>query len=101
MRVYKDIRYSSLSRDIKKYLLDKLSNKKLDIAELLIYAFVKFVEREDNQVITLYLEYLEVIDDLGKDSFTDGVFTTDVVVITADDYILFFKKIKRKPWTKE
>ncbi len=97
MRVYKNIYYPFLFRDIKKHPPDKPSNKKSNITELLIYAFVKLAEREDNQVITLYLKYLKAIDDSGKDSFTDGIFTADVVVITADDYISFFKKIKRKP----
>jgi len=97
VRVYRDVRYPSLSRDIKKYLLDKSPDKKSDIAELSIYAFVKLTEREDNQIITLYLKYLKVINDPNKDSFTDGIFTTDVAAITANNYISFFKKIKRKP----
>ena len=101
MRVYGNIYYLFLPRDIKKYPLDKLQDKKSDITELLIYVFVKLAEREDNQIITLYLEYLEVINDPGKDLFTNGVFTADVVIITADDYVLFFKKIKRKSWIKE
>ena len=92
MRIYGDIRYPLLPRDIKKYPLDKSSDKKLDIAEFLVYVFVKLAEREDNQIITFYLEYLEAINDIGKDLFTDGVFTADVVVITVDDYVLFFKK---------
>ncbi len=62
---------------------------------------MKLAEKEDNQIITLYPEYLKIINDPNKDFFTDGIFTTDVVVITADDYVLFFKKIKRKPWTKK
>ncbi len=69
--------------------------------EFLIYAFVKFAEREDNQIIMFYSEHLEVIDDSGKDPFTDGMFTADVVAITTNDYVLFFKKIKRKSWTKK
>ncbi len=101
MRIYGNIRHPSLFRDIKKYPSDKPPDKKFNIAEFLIYAFVKLAEREDNQIIALYLEYLEVINDSGKDFFTDEVFTVDVVVITADDYVLFFKKIKRKSWTKE
>ncbi len=101
VRIYGDIRYPFLLRDIKKHPPDKSPDKKLDIAEFLVYAFVKLAEREDNQVIALYLEYLEAIDDPGKDSFTDGVFTADVAAITADDYVLFFEKIKRKPWIKE
>src|SRR6266536_5189708 len=91
VRVYGDVRYSFLSRDIKKYPLDKSSDKKLDIAEFLVYVFVKLAEREDNQIITFYLEYLEAINDSGKNLFTNEVFTADVVVITADDYVLFFE----------
>src|SRR6266536_994120 len=91
VRVYGDIRYPPLPRDIKKHAPDKSLDKKSDITELLIYAFVKLVEREDNQVIILYLEYLEIINDPGKDPFTDGVFTVDVAVITADDYVSFFE----------
>ena len=101
VRVYKNIYHPSSPRDIKKYPPDKLSDKKSDIAELSVYVFVKLAEREDNQIIALYLEHLEAIDDSGKDLFTDGVFTVDVVVIIADDYISFFKKIKRKPWTEK
>ncbi len=48
VRVYGDVRYPSLPRDIKKYLSDKPPNKKSDITELSVYAFVKFAEREDN-----------------------------------------------------
>ena len=62
---------------------------------------MKLAEREDNQIIALYSEYLKTINDPGKDPPTNGVFTTDVAAITADDYVLFFEKIKRKPWTKE
>jgi len=101
VRVYRDMRYSSLSRDIKKYPPDKSPDKKSDITKLSVYVFVKLAEKEDNQIIIFYLKYLEVIDDLDKDFFTSGVFTTDVVIITADDYVSFFEKIKRKPWIKE
>ncbi len=62
---------------------------------------MKLAERKDNQIITLYPKYLETINDPNNDLFTDGIFTTNVVTIMTDDYILFFKKIKRKPWTKE
>ena len=62
---------------------------------------MKLAEREDNQIIALYPKHLEVINDPGKDPFIDRVFTIDVAAITADDYILFFEKIKRKPWIKE
>ncbi len=48
VRVYGDIRHFSPSRDIKKYPPDKLPDKKSDIAELLVYVFVKLAEREDN-----------------------------------------------------
>jgi len=48
VRVYGDIYYPPLFRNIKKHLLDKLPDKKSDIAELLIYVFVKLAEREDN-----------------------------------------------------
>jgi len=48
VRIYRDVRYPSPLRDIKKYLLDKLLDKKSDIAELSVYVFVKLVEREDN-----------------------------------------------------
>ena len=101
MKVYKNIRYFSLPRDIKKHLLDKPPDKKSDIAELSTYVFIKLAERENNQIITFYPEHLKIINDLGKNPSTDGVFTVDVVVITADDYVSFFEKIKRKPWTKE
>ncbi len=101
MRIYGDIRYPLLPRDIKKHPPYKLSDKKLDIAEFLVYVFVKLAEREDNQIIIFYLKYLKAIDDPGKDLFTDEVFTTDIAAITADDYISFFEKIKRKPWIKE
>ena len=62
---------------------------------------MKLAERKDNQIITLYPKYLETINDPNNDLFTDGIFTTDVAIITANDYISFFKKIKRKPWTKK
>ncbi len=101
MRIYKNIYYPPLSRDIKKHPSDKPPDKKSDITELLIYAFVKLAERENNQIITLYLKYLKAINDPDKDPLTDGIFTANVVIITADNYISFFKKIKRKPWIKE
>src|SRR6266536_3194656 len=101
VRIYENMRYPSLFRDIKKYLSDKSPNKKLDITEFSVYIFVKLVKKEDNQIITFNPEYLEVINDFSKDLFTNGMFTADVAAITADDYILFFEKFKRKPWTKE
>ncbi len=48
IKIYKDIRHPPPLKNIKKHLSDKSSDKKLDIAELLIYAFVKLAEREDN-----------------------------------------------------
>ncbi|SRR6266498_4236637 len=101
VRVYKNIYYPPPPKDIKKYSSDKPPNKKSDIAELLIYVFVKLAERKNNQIITLYLKYLETINDPDKNPPTDGIFTINIAVITADDYVSFFKKIKRKPWTKE
>ena len=59
IKIYEDIHYPPPPRDIKKYPPDKSPDKKLDIAEFLVYAFVKLAEREDNQVIALYLEYLD------------------------------------------
>ena len=58
---------------------------------------MKLAEKENNQIITLYLEHLEAINDPNKDPPTDGIFMIDVVIITTNDYISFFKKIKRKP----
>ncbi len=97
VRIYGDIYYPPSPRDIKKYPPDKSPDKKSDITEFLIYVFVKLAEREDNQIITLYPEYLEAINDPDKNPPTDGIFTIDVAIITADDYVSFFKKIKRKP----
>ena len=62
---------------------------------------MKLTEREDNQIIILYPEHLETINDSNKNPSTNGIFTADVAAITADDYISFFKKIKRKSWIKE
>ncbi len=92
MRIYKNIRYPPPPRDIKKYLSDKPPDKKSDITKFLIYAFVKLAKKKDNQVITLYLKHLKIINDFDKDLFTDEIFTINVTIITADDYVLFFKK---------
>ncbi len=48
VRIYKNIRYPSPSKDIKKHPPDKPPDKKLNITELSTYAFVKLAEREDN-----------------------------------------------------
>jgi len=48
VKIYKNMRYPPSFKNIKKYPPDKPPDKKSDIAELSIYAFVKLAEREDN-----------------------------------------------------
>ena len=59
-----------------------------DIAEISVYAFMKMAERKDNQVIAMWPEDFERLDQSkGNDS---PEFTVDVVAISSEDYAKFF-----------
>lgn len=76
---------------------------KHDIAEISAYAFTKMAEGPDHQVIAMWPEHFEILDDPEtKDIYMIGnQFTTDVAAITAEDYMKFFEEIKKAPLTKE
>ena len=66
-----------------------------DIAEISAYAFTKLAEKRGNQVVALWPEDFERLDQDPSESKPG--FTTDVAAISPEDYEKFYQKMRRPP----
>lgn len=77
-----------------------LSTRFGDIAEISAYAFTKMAERKENQVVAMWPEDFENLDQ-GDDKPHSPGFTADVAAISPDDYDKFFRKMRKKPLSRD
>ena len=71
-----------------------------DIVEVSAYAFTRLLQREENQIMVLWLQDFERLKLMDKVE-SPPKFIVDVVAISPEDYDKFFKKAKRTPISRD
>ena len=77
----------------------RLTTSQYDIAEISAYAFMKMSELRHNEVIAMWPQHFEMLEDCSNEACAS--LTADVSAITAEDYEKFFDKIEKTPLTKK
>ena len=97
----KSVTVYSISRPHAPKSADALRRNQHDISEVSAYSFVKLAEKTDNQVIAMWPEHFEHLNQPKEDMvMRTSAFTTDVAAIAADDYDKFFSKMNKLPVTR-
>ena len=85
------------STNIKISITFKFSKSLTNIAEISVSIFIKMIIRDSINVMIMWSEKFEKLEQSASENkyLIDNFFTTDVVVIFAENYEKFFSKIKK------